>query len=146
MKRLLAMAMLLIGLGASWGVSAAEPIDNITTEDATAIHEVVQSQLDALAKDDAAGAFALTTPAKRMQIGTADDFLRMIKEQYTPIYRPQLAIFSKPEVVHGNAIQMVRLTDGYSHVWLAVFWMQQDEESRWKIDGCQLLETTSISI
>lgn len=145
MKRFLATASLLVGLCAPWWNSAAA-LDGITTADAIAIHEVVQSQLDALAKDDAASAFELATPEKRMQIGSADNFLRLIKEQYNPIYRYQRVMFSRPEVVDGDAIQIVRVTDGASKVWLAIFWMQQEEDSSWKIDGCQLLETTSISI
>jgi hypothetical protein len=146
MKRLFAIATLLIGLGAPWGTLGAEPIADITPADAIAIRAVVQSQLEALAEDDATSAFELTTPTKRMQIGSADNFLRMIKEQYTPIYRPRLALFSKPQVIDGNAIQVVRLTDDDRHVWVAIFWMQQEEDSNWKIDGCQLLETSSLSI
>jgi hypothetical protein len=146
MKRLFAIATLLIGLVAPCGTFGAEPLNDITTADAIAIRTVVQSQLEALAEDDATSAFELTTPTKRMQIGTADNFLRMIKEEYTPIYRPRLALFSSPQVIDGNAIQIVRITGDDRHVWVAIFWMLQDEDSEWKIDGCQLLETTSLSI
>ena len=145
MKRLLATAGLLAGLCAPWW-SSAWAIDDITTADAIAIHEVVQTQLEALSNDDAVGAFALATPEKRMLIGSPDNFLRLIKEEYNPIYRYQRVIFSQPEVINGDAIQIVRVTDGNSRVWLAVFWMQQGEDSAWRIDGCQLLETTSVSI
>jgi hypothetical protein len=143
MKRLLVMLCLWVGLVA-W--NAARAIDGLTTADAIAIHEAVQSQLDALSNDDAASAFDLATSEKRTLIGSAENFLRLIKEEYNPIYRYQYAIFSRPEVVDGDAIQIVRVTDGYGHVWLAVFWMLQDENSSWKIDGCQLLETSSISV
>lgn len=145
MKRLLATASLLAGLCAPWWGNAWA-IDDITTADAIAIHEVVQSQLEAFSNDDAVSAFELATPEKRMLIGSPDNFLRLIKEEYNPIYRFQRVIFSKPEVVNGDAIQVVRVTDGNSRVWLAVFWMQQGEDSAWRIDGCQLLETTSVSI
>jgi hypothetical protein len=145
MKRLLATATLVVGLAGPWWTSASA-IDDITTADAIAIHEVVQSQLEALSNDDAASAFELATPEKRMLIGSPDNFLRIIKEQYNPIYRFQRVIFSKPEVVDGDALQIVRVTDGYSRVWVAVFSMQQGEDNVWRIDGCQLLETTSVSI
>jgi hypothetical protein len=145
MKRLLATASLLVGLCAPWW-NSAWAIDDITTADAIAIHEVVQSQLEALSNDDAVSAFELATPEKRMLIGSPDKFLRLIKEEYNPIYRYQRVIFAKPEVINGDAIQVVRVTDGSSRVWLAVFWMQQGEDSAWRIDGCQLLETTSVSI
>ena len=145
MKRLLAMAGLLLGLGLPWWAGAAA-IDDITPANAIAIHEAVQSQLDALANDDASGAFALATREKRLLIGSPDNFLRLIKEQYNPIYRYQRVLFSTPQLVDGNAIQVVHVTDGESHVWLAIFWMQQEQGKGWKIDGCQLLQTTSVSI
>jgi hypothetical protein len=144
MKRLLVTASLLIGLYGPWWTMATA-IDVITTADAAAIHAAVQTQLHALSNDDAAGAFELTTPEKRHLIGSADNFLRMIKEEYNPIYRYQGVMFSNPEVVDGNVVQLVRVTDGYGKVWLAIFWMQQGEDGSWKIDGCHLLETSTVS-
>ncbi|RJG06837.1 DUF4864 domain-containing protein [Noviherbaspirillum cavernae] len=146
MKIFLATTVLLFGLGLLPQHGNTEPIDEITTADAIAIHAAVQSQLEALAQDDATSAFEMTSLAKRMQIGTPDNFMRMIKNQYTPIYRAVGLIFSRPEMLHGDPIQVVRITDSNSHVWLAIFWMQQDEDSNWKIDGCQMFETDSISI
>lgn len=145
MKHLLVKAGLAIALAFPWW-NTAQAIDDITAADAMAIHEVVQSQLEALSNDDAAGAFELATPEKRMLLGSPDNFLRLIKEEYNPIYRYQRVIFSRPEVVDGDAAQMVRVTDGYSRVWVAIFWMLQDDNGNWRIDGCQLLETTSVSV
>lgn len=142
MKRLSAMASLLFALLApSWG----NAMDNITTADAIAIREAVEAQLHALANDDASSAFELATQEKRMLIGSPDNFLRIIKEQYNPIYHYQSVIFSRAEVVDGNPIQIVRVADNDGKVWVAVFWMQQEEGSNWKIDGCQLFETSSVS-
>lgn len=120
MKRVLVKAGLLAALVFPWWGSA-QAIDALTTADAIAINEVVQSQLEALSNDDAASAFELTTQEKRMLIGTPDNFLRLIKEEYNPIYRYQRVILSRPEVVDGDAIQLARVTDGNSRVWVAVF-------------------------
>ncbi|HVL77087.1 MAG TPA: DUF4864 domain-containing protein [Noviherbaspirillum sp.] len=151
MKRFLLIAGLVFGLGGPcW--AHAEPVEQphealaITAEDAAAIHQTVQAQLQALANDDAAAAFELATLEKRMLIGSPDNFLRLMQELYEPLYRHTAVIYFKPEVVHGNAVQMVRLTDSSSRVWVAIFWMQQDDEHAWKIDGCHLLETMSVSI
>jgi hypothetical protein len=141
MKRLLIMVCLWVSLAVPAGASAV-----ITGADAKAIHETVQAQLDAFTKDDAAGAFELATQEKRMLIGSPDNFMRIIREQYDPIYRHIAVIFFEPEIVHGSTIQMVRVTDTHSRVWVAVFWMQQEEDHEWKIDGCELLETTSVSV
>ena len=146
MRRLLAViTTLLIVFGAAAPVCHADSASEISADDAIEIHATVQSQLDALANDDAVSAFQLTTAAKRMQIGTPDNFLRMIKEDYGPIYRHLVVIFFEPQVIDGDAVQVVRVTGSDSHVWVAVFWMQQEEDSSWKIDGCQLIETTSVS-
>ena len=145
MKHLLAMTGLLVGLGASCLMSGAMAVE-MSAADEEAIHVVVQSQLDAFAEDDAVSAFALATLATRVQFGSPDNFLHMVKQHYNPIYRNRLALFSDPEVIDGTTIQIVRLTDRDSHVWLAVYKMQRQDDGSWKIDGCQLLETTSISI
>ncbi|SNT01237.1 protein of unknown function [Noviherbaspirillum humi] len=146
MKRLLALLALSVSCAMPWQASAAEPVESLTDEDQVAIQAVVQTQLDALADDDAAIAFEQTTDQSKLQIGSPDNFMRMIKEQYNPVYQHQLALFSDPRVVHGMVLQVVRLTSRDSHVWLALFRMERDEGQAWKIDGCQLLETTSLSI
>lgn len=145
MKHLVAMLALVIGLGGPFWAQA-ETSEDLKKSDVTAIREAVQSQLEAFLNDDADGAFELATLEKQILIGSPDNFMQLIRDQYEPIYRHQLAIFFQPEVVHGSAIQLVRVTDSNSRVWLAIFWMQQDEDSSWKIDGCHLLETASVSV
>lgn len=142
MKRLSAMAGLLFMLVVPAWCNA---MNDITTADAIAIREAVEAQIRALSNDDASSAFELATPEKRMQLGSPDNFLRIIKEQYNPIYHYRSVIFSRAEVVEGSPIQIVRLADAEGKVWVAVFWMQQEEDSSWKIDGCQLFETSSVS-
>lgn len=144
MKRWLVKAGLLIGLCGFWTHAAA--IDTISAADAVAIHDAVRTQMNALSNDDADGAFELTTQEKRHLIGSSDRFLRMMKEEYNPLYRHLGVIFSSPEIVDGDAVQVVRVTDGAGKVWLAVFWMQQEGDGVWKIDGCHLLGTSTVSI
>lgn len=147
MKRMLAVACLIVGLASpGWGGGAAVADDGISAADALAIHVAVQSQLDAFAQDDAAGAFELATADTQTRIGSPDRFLLLVKTHYNPIYRNRSALFSNPELIAGETIQVVRLTDGDNKVWLAVYRMQWEPNGAWKIDGCQLLETTSIAI
>ncbi len=114
--------------------------------DVQAIRIVIQSQLDAFEEDDAVKAFDLAAASTRVELGDAENFLRLIKEKYPPIYRHRLAIFSAPEMVDGYALQIVRLTDRDNLVWLAVYRMQRETDGNWKVEGCRLLETTSISV
>ncbi|HEX2531068.1 MAG TPA: DUF4864 domain-containing protein [Burkholderiaceae bacterium] len=123
--------------------AAAAPV---APADVKSIRHVVQSQLKALAEDDAAKAFSLATRSTRAQLGSADNFLQLIKEEYSPIYRNRLAIFSEAEIINGNTIQVVRITDRDSHVWVALYQMEREHDGSWKIDGCSLFETTSVSV
>jgi hypothetical protein len=146
MKRwFFAMLILLAGSVLPWSGAAAAG-EEIAQEDRIAITGVVQSQLDALADDDADAAFALATAAIRSRMGDSGTFLRIIKERFRPIYRHQLAIFSAPELVAGHTLQAVRLTDGNSSVWLAVYHMEREPDGSWKIAGCKLFETKTVAV
>lgn len=144
LKRVFTVIILLATIVFSPNLTAnAKPLPN---DDARSIQAAVRGQLQALAQDDAESAFALSTPSIRSQMGSPENFLRVIKEEYSPMYRHLIVIFSAPENLGDSIIQIVRLTDRESRVWMAIYSMQRDAVGSWKIDGCQLLETDSVSI
>lgn len=144
LRRAAWMLFLLAGL-ASWMARSAQaaPVDS---DDAQAIRETVRSQLDAFAGDDAAAAFELATTSVRTLFGDADRLLQTIKRQFPPVYRHRDVVFSAPEIIGGRALQLVRLTDADCQVWVAVFVMQQETSGTWRIDGCRLVKTNSVSV
>ena len=145
MKRWISAIVLCVGCVTLVGYSSAAA-EEVSKMDAKAIHFAVQSQLDAFSNDDAVRAFALATSSTRRQIGTPDRFLQLVKEQYSAIYRHRVAIFSSPEVIEGDTILTVRLTDGDGLVWVALYKMQRETDGKWRIEGCQLFGTTSVSV
>lgn len=147
MKRLTLIVAMFMTLG-GWlsQASAKEHQGALQESEVAEIRDAVQSQIDALANDDAATAFDLTTDDTRSRLGSPDNFLRIIKESYEPVYRHRMALYSSPQVVLGKVYQVVRLTDLESHVWVAIYLMHKDEEGTWKINGCQLVQTPAIAI
>lgn len=111
-----------------------------------AIHTVVQSQLQAFASDDADTAFELASDETQALIGSPQALLGIVRELYPPLHRPQKAVFAPADVEGDHAIQEVAITDMNNVIWIAVFLMQQDEESHWKICSYHLVETTSVEI
>jgi len=147
MKRLTLIVAMFMALGGSLSIASAEERQQQLHEnEIVEIRDAVETQIDALANDDAATAFDLTTEDTRTRLGSPDNFLRIIKESYEPVYRHRMAIYSSPQVVLGKVYQVVRLTDLESHVWVAIYLMHKDEEGTWKIDGCQLVQTPSVAI
>ena len=144
-RRLIFMASLLaiIAMPFSTVRSIAAPLP---PDDVAMIQEAIRGQLHALSEDDADSAFELTSASIRSQMGSPENFLRVIKEEYAPIYRHLGVIFSAPQALGDAIIQIVRLTDRESRVWLAIYNMQRDMIGNWKIDGCQLLQTSVVSV
>jgi hypothetical protein len=137
------MGTLLLALCLVPIAAAASPVE---TRDAKNIQAVVNSHLKALAEDDAPRAFASATSETREQLGTPENFLNLIKQEYSPIYHSRQAVFMPAELINGQTIQVVRVTGADNRIWVALFRMERDEDESWKIAGCELVDTASVSI
>ena len=136
MKRSLSRRRFIASLGlACAGVVAAEPAG---PADAASSRAVVQAQLDAFAVDDALAAFALAAPELREMFGNADRFIAMVRAAYPVVYRPASTTFLAPVWVSGVLLQGVQLTDAAGALWLAVYRLQRQPDSSWRISGCDL--------
>lgn len=134
----------ILAVGMGWStVGLAQDISGYESD---AIHTVVQTQLEAFAADDAETAFDLTSDETQALLGSPQALLGIVREWYPPLYRPQKAVFSPAEVAGDHAIQEVVITDSNNVIWVAIFLMQLDEDSTWKVDSYHLVETTSVEI
>lgn len=126
-------ALLLLALAPLPAASQA-----ISPEDARAVREVIEAQLDAFQKDDAERAFALATPGIRETFGSADSFLAMVKRAYAVVYRPKSVQFAEPLLIEGQLIQRVMMTDAEGRLWMAMYPMQKQPDGTWRTNGCQI--------
>ncbi len=116
----------------SMRVSAA----SLSEGEASEVRAVIVNQLQAFADDDADSAFAAATPGVRAAIGNPGRFLAMVRGEYPMVYRPASVSFLKPEEEAGTVMQMVRITDGDDKDWLALFSLERQPDSSWRISGC----------
>ena len=124
------MALLLPGIGlAERGVSGA---------DAAEIRAVIHSQLDAFKRDEAPGAFALASPAVQRTFGTPEKFLDAVRVAYRAMYRPASVSFLEMQVMDGDVVQPLRVTDRAGRVWVAYYAMQRQGDGSWRASGCYL--------
>lgn len=106
--------------------------------DRQAIHQVIQSQLDALKADDADRVFELANPAIQARFGTPAHFMAMIKAEYEPIYRPR-AVFFQDVLVRGDlALQRLLVVDSHGRAVAATYFLQRQQNGAWRIGGCRL--------
>ncbi len=104
-----------------------------------AVRAVVQGQLDALARDDAAKAFSFAAPNVRNRLGTAERFMAMVRAGYPVVYRPASVGFLVPQrLPDGTVVQRVRMTDARGDAWLAVYTLQRQQDKSWRISGCDV--------
>jgi hypothetical protein len=129
-------------IAASNALQAAE----VSRQDALAIHEVIADQLDAFTRDDAPRAFSLATTGIRAQFGTPEKFIDMVRSAYPVVYRRKTAQFEKPEVVGGEVIQAVTMTDEEGRAWIALYPMQRQADGSWRINGCQLARLSGLQV
>lgn len=129
----LAAALMLFAPLPSWALTAA---------DEQGVRAVVEAQLAALARDDAATAFSFAAPNVRESVGTASRFMDMVRSSYPAIYRPASTAFLQPEEHHGQVIQRVQVMDSEGKSWLALYSVQRQKDKSWRITGCQVIPNT----
>lgn len=112
----------------------------LSDTEADAVRQVVMTQLQAFAEDDADSAFATATPRVREAIGNPMRFLAMARGTYPMVYRPAAVVFLKPEEDAGTVLQLVNITDGADKSWLALFALERQPDASWRISGCVVAE------
>jgi hypothetical protein len=123
--------------------AAAGPL---AEEEADRVREVIVAQLSALALDDADKAFETATPEVRAAIGSSNRFLAMVRGAYPMVYRPSSVNFHKPEEEAGSVLQLVEIKDGEDKSWLALFALERQPDTTWRISGCVVAENHWQSI
>src|SRR2546422_10585958 len=95
--------------------------DAVPPGDARPVRPVVEAQLDAFRRDDAARAFSYATPGIRELFGSPETFMEMVKSSYPVVYRPRNVVFEEPTMAGSDLVQPVRMTDADGRGWLALY-------------------------
>ena len=131
-------------LGMVGGALAAAPAE-LSPADQTAIHQVIQQQLDAFRHDDGAAAFAEASPGIRAQFGEdADSFMSMVRRAYQPVYRPRSTAFGTLINQGGQIVQTLEITGQGGGDHEALYFMEHEADGQWRISGCVLTNNHSV--
>lgn len=106
-------------------------------EDATAVREVVEAQLRAMADGQAEQAFSFAAPAIRAQFGDAQRFMAMVAGSYPMLIRPARTVFFQPTLESdGDVLQVVQLRSADGRLWRAAYLLARQPDGLWRIGGC----------
>ncbi|ETW99744.1 DUF4864 domain-containing protein [Candidatus Entotheonella palauensis] len=111
---------------------------DLTANDRVAIRTVIEQQIEAFRRDDAAAAFSYASAAIQQQFETPERFMRMVKTAYQPVYRPRRVVFQEIDETASVPIQPVLLVGPDGVPVIALYPMRQETDGVWRIDGCYL--------
>ena len=114
--------------------------------DGPPIRGVIEKQLEAFGRDDAAGAYSYASPAIRELFPSEDRFMQMVREGYKPVYRPKSFTFETLKDTSAGPVQAVRIRDADGVDWIALYTLERQPDGSWKINGCQLVRAPDEAV
>jgi hypothetical protein len=136
MKRLSVIVALLFFTLPVVAQTASSPVGEA---DRIAIRMVIEEQLSAFQRDDALAAFAQAAPNIQKMFQTPDQFMRMVRKGYQPVYRPRRVEFRDIVELDGAPVQRVFIIGPDGSPIMALYPMQRQADGSWKIGGCYLI-------
>ncbi|HLB06076.1 MAG TPA: DUF4864 domain-containing protein [Alphaproteobacteria bacterium] len=133
---ILAAALILAGTAPA-GTARAQPL--LADEDRATIQNTILEQIEAFGRDDAAAAFAFASPAIQARFGTPDNFMRMVRHGYGPVYRPKLVEFGPLIVEEETSVQRLIVTTLDERLVIADYRMERQPDGAWRIAGVRLI-------
>lgn len=104
--------------------------------DKAEIRRIIETQLKAFQEDKEVRAFDLASPKIKEQFSTPEKFIRMVKAQYYPVYRPRAVMFRGFTTVNHFPAQILVVMDTDGNLTQVVYVMQNQGDRSWKIHGC----------
>ena len=140
-------ALFFLGLLVSTvSVQASARAGDLSESERGAIRAVIEDQLAAFQRDDAIAAFANASPAIQRIFGTPETFMRMVRTDYRPVYRPRVVEFRDIVTDQGAPIQRVFLVGPSGVPVIALYPMQRQGDGTWKINGCTLVRADDTNV
>jgi hypothetical protein len=132
-----------LGLMVLFSAAPAAADDDSTA--APKARALIERQLDALARDDAPGAYALAAPAIKTKFPNPDVFLAMVRDKYAPVYRHRSIEFGEAEDDGDRISQVLTIVDNDNKVWKALYELARQPDGTWLITGCVLIRAVETS-
>jgi uncharacterized protein DUF4864 len=115
-------------------------------DDRAAIQSVISGQIDALRRDDAAGAYAAASPGIKQRFPNPEIFMSMVAGGYQPVYRPKSFVFGELDETPLGPIQRLFVVGPDGGSYIAEYLMERQRDGAWKVNGVVLARDNEPSI
>lgn len=114
--------------------------ESLQANDAAAIRQVIENQLQAFAADNGEAAYTHAAPIVKGAFRSVDQFMAMVKQGYPPVYRNKGHDFGEAFTDGlGRPAQRVILRGMDGKTYEASYFMEKQPDGTWMIAGCVLL-------
>lgn len=122
------------------------PAVSQSKQDVLNIQKVIRLQIEAMRRDDWDEAFEYASRDIQRSFVNPKIFRKMVLAKYRIVYQPRLSSFKKIKLVNGVLAQGVYMIDDRGKSAMVVYFMRQDENRNWRINGVQLFPATKLAI
>ncbi len=120
--------------------AAAQTHSSVPAPDRQAARSIIERQMEAFRRDDGETAFSYAAPAIRRQFVTAENFMRMVRIAYFPVYRPKKVIFAAFRLIgSGDMIIRTLIVGPDDRTVQAIYRLQRQNGGSWRISACVLM-------
>ena len=114
-------------------------------DSAAAMRSVIQTQLDAFARNDGVKAYAQASPNIQSIFPTTDIFMAMVRQGYSALIAPAFVSFLGVVDDSGRHVFQVLVEGRDGRRWMAFYTMVQLDDASWRIGGCFLTKLSEES-
>ena len=114
------------------------PVGAVTTQSSSDIRTVIEAQLNAFSLGDAEAAFNAVSFEVKTIYKTANSFMKMVLDNYTPLFFAKKWRFDQLFLVSEGSVQVLYVNDPMGNDWVAWYKMVKSQNGSWKIDNVSM--------
>ena len=140
--RQLSLVLVCLSLSTLYNGSAVSQ----SKQDLINIKKVIRLQIEAMRKDNWEEAFKYASLDIQRSFGNAKTFQNMVLAKYRIVYQPRLISFKQVKLIKGTPVQEVYIIDYKGKSAMAMYFMRQDKNRDWRINGVQLFLSKKLNV
>ena len=126
-------------------ISGLSKADVSLKNELTKTQDIIESQIQAFQNKNAELAYSFASPMIKLRFNNPQEFMRMVKSYYEPVYNPKQYYFIDSKYFEGSIYHQLQIISQSNMSYLATYSLIKNE-NEWKISGCSVMPMKQESI